>query len=186
MEEQEWIDRMIRELNPSLDTGVNTDANWNKLREEQQSSKPRYDMTKTVKSQTPVLLDFDSHQAFTYRRWDGAHWHTEMRNLQWGSTALQQEQAKFRDSFNTVMALTYKQKITWATPLTEKREYDPRYQLLCYNDKEYLCLINCVLYAQSTARHRQERGYTEISFNTRLEPVATQHTLELALDKLIV
>ena len=175
--------QLILELNPHLAKGVSVDANWTRLQLERAKPKPRFDTTHTVQTQTPTVLEFESHNSFTYRRNDGAHWHTELRNLD-NTRGFAPEQAQFVDSFNTLLSVQQLESFKWHTPITPQGDYDTRYQLAKRNNTWY-CLIDLKLYKASTRRLREDRGYTEIQFSTRNTPIATLEQCEELLDILL-
>ena len=175
--------QLILELNPHLAKGREWDANWQQLKREQEQPKPSVDWSRTVKTQTPQVFDFETHCAFNYRRSDGAHWHTELRNLQ-QPPGFTEQQHRFVDSLNTLLALQHLEGFEWHTPVTEQGAYDNRYQLAKRKHTWY-CLMGDILYKESTRRYREDRGYTEIRFSTRNTPTTTQQQLDLTLDELI-
>lgn len=156
------------------------DVNWQQLK---QSRKPKFDFHKTVKTQSPTLMLFEKHNGFVYRRWDGAHWHTELRQLD-RALGLTSTQRRLKDSIDTLLVLKHAGfKLTWQTPLIkDSGDFDPRYQLLTDGEIWYCC-INDKIYSQSNQRVRQDKGYTEITFSTRCDPIFTQHSVEQLLDK---
>ena len=179
--ENSEIDQLIAQLNPQLQTGKQYDANWEQLKRER---KQKIDFDRTTKTQSPTLMDFDSHQGFVYRRYDGAHWHTELRNLDRDLTGLTPAQHTLKDLLDTLRVVTDLDVQTqWITPIKESKTFDPRYQLI-HTGKEWWCVINDCVYAESRRRRRENRGYTEITFSTKLEPVFTQQSLNTALDKI--
>jgi hypothetical protein len=188
----EWqeneIQLLIDQLNPHLQTPTHIDHNWQKLKLEQTQQKVLYDLNKTVKTQTPVLLEFDKNYSFSYRRWDGAHWHTEYREIETegrcqGLTTLQKQ---FKDSLDTLFAIGHANiKRTWITPLKRPEEsFDPTYQLVKI-DQEWFCLIDNALYAQSRRTKKSYKNYHEIGFSTRNPPVFTQEFIDKKLDQLL-
>jgi hypothetical protein len=174
------IDALIRELNPSLQTGKDYDANWELLKRERV---PLIDFESTVKTQSPTLLEFERNYSFVYRRYDGAHWHTELREVD-SVKGLTTAQRQLKDSIDTLLALTHSGiHLKWRTPIVKKtNQFDPRYQLLTDGNTWYCCINDCV-YEQSNRRQRKDKGYTEITFSTRKTPVFTQTTVDLLLDK---
>lgn len=177
----EEVDKLIQELNPHLQTGIQLDTNWQKLKLER---KPRYDFDKTVKSQSPTVMLFENNQGFVYRRWDGAHWHTELRDIDEG-TAFTASQRRLKDAIDTLQALTQNLNLKWITPLNKQSDsYDPRYQLVTQGDRWY-CLIDNKLYEESNRRQQTGKTYTEITFSTRNKPIFDIDTINQLLDKLI-
>ena len=164
--------------------GREYDANWEQLRNER---KPLIDLERTVKTQTPTLLEFDKHVSFTYRRWDGAHWHTELRNIDTKAPpALATEQRTLKDSIDTVLAVTHStQKLSWYTPIDAQGRYDPRYQLCKDANNKWYCCIDNSIYSCSNSRAKADRGYTQHTFSTREPAVFNQHTLDKLLGELL-
>lgn len=179
---QDELEQLTLELNPQLQLGTAKDVNWQRLQLEQSTPRPLYDTQRTVRTKSPTLLDFDTHQGFVYRRWDGAHWHTETRNLT-AQTGYTTQQALLLDSLRTVLAVgDVDLDIEVYTP-HKHEQLDTQYQLIKLNT-EWMCVIGDSVYAESTRRTRDTRGYVEIAFSTRNEPVFTQHSLDTALDNL--
>lgn len=178
------IETIIEQLNPQLQTGKAYDANWQLLKKEN-SQTEHYLLSGALKTQTPTLMLFDKHQGFVYRRWDGAHWHTELRNIQRGKTAYSEQQSLLKDAWDTLLALTNTNiKTTWYTPYDKQGTFDPRYQLIeC--DQTWYCFINNSVYEESNRRVKQARGYTEITFSTKCKPVFDLEMINQALDRLI-
>lgn len=181
--EQHEIDQLIEQLNPQQpQPTVTQDRNWQLLRQE--SHIRRDPFQQTVKTKTPSVLEFEKHSGFTYRRSDGAHWHTELRNLDPKKTAFTPQQHVLKDLLNTVFALTQSEhKIEWMTPLTKQDEFDPQYQLFKYNN-EWYCLIDNCAYAASNSTVPRGKNYRQITFSTREQPVFTIEQLNKILDKL--
>lgn len=172
------IDTLIAQLNHTLPLPKDYDQNWEALKRERANP-----FLKCVRTQSPALMLFEKHQGFVYRRWDGAHWHTELRNLS-EQTAFTPAQAQLRDSLQTVCAVgKLRLNLQWYTPVHE-RSYDPRYQLI-HTGTEWWCVIDNCVYAESTRRQPENRGYTEVRFSTRKSPVFTPAQLASALDALI-
>lgn len=176
------IDAIIQELNPHLQTGKGYDVNWENLKKERV---PVIDFERTIKTKSPTLLEFERNYSFVYRRYDGAHWHTELREIDSvkGLTCVQRQ---LKDSIDTLLAVTHSEiQLKWRTPIVKKtNQFDPRYQLLTDGITWYCCINDCV-YEQSNRRLKQDRGYTEITFSTRNDPVFTQSTVDALLDKYV-
>lgn len=187
-----WLDSneindLIKQLNPDLEQGKIYDANWQKLRREQQQ-KIFYPLDNCVKTQTPTLLDFETNYSFTYRRFDGAHWHTEIRDIdtkfrKQGLTPLQKQ---LKDNIDTIFALkNFERKPQWITPVDKKTDnYDPRYQMVKIGSVWLCCIDNC-LYESSSRRERQDRGYYEIRFSTNRKPLFTKESTDKILDRIL-
>ena len=176
------FDKLIQELNPHVQTGKQYDVNWENLRREK--SNP---FDKTVKTKTPTLLKHENHYSFTYRRYDGAHWHTELCAVDTKMTkaGLTSNQARLRDNIDTITALQGGPKLVWITPETNKTfKFDSSYQLLRYEDC-WLCCINDAIYAESNRRQQRDRNYIEITFSTRNAPVFTIEQTNSILDRII-
>lgn len=176
------IDAIIKQLNPHLNVGKQYDTNWELLKQE----KPlHYDTEKTVKTQTPTLYVFEKNVGFSYRRHDGAHWHTELRELDPDKSGLTPAQHRLRDSINTLANITNSDlPLTWMTPYKKQGGFDPRYQILKTEDT-WLCCINNKIYRASNCRTRKDKPLTEITFSTRNAPLFEQSQLDTLLDKLL-
>jgi len=158
------------------------DSNWNRLRLEQAQPRDRLREARTVQTKTPTLVDFGSHLGFTYRQSDGAQWHTQVRTLRPGVRVLTPPQAVLQDSLATLeLYLGINTHARWLTPLDPQGVADPTYQLI-HTPEEWWCVIDCQIYAASTQRWRQQRGYTETTFSTKNQPVATLSTVTASLD----
>jgi len=161
------------------------DANWTKLKQERT---PIYDMSRCVKTQTPTLLKHEKNYSFQYRRWDGAQWHTELREVdtKHKKQGLNETQKRLKENIDTIFVLgKYPHKPLWITPIEKKtNSFDPRYQLIRI-DNVWYCVIDHNVYEQSNTREIQNRGYSEITFSTKKEPVFTLELTEALLDRLI-
>lgn len=181
------IQSMIEELNPELKhKPVIHDANWAALQREQ-GTNIRYDMTRCVKTRSPTLLQHQNHYSFTYRRFDGAHWHTELCavDLQQPKAGLTPSQYELRDNINTIMALKDIPRFQWLTPETQKTfAFDSRYQLLRYHN-HWACCIDNAVYLESNRRQQKYKDYVEITFSTKNKPVFTIDSTKAILDKLL-
>lgn len=173
-------DKIIRQLNPQLHKGKQYDTNWELLKQE----KPlHYNTEKTVKTQTPRLYVFEKNVGFSYRRHDGAHWHTELRELDLDKCGLTQAQHRLRDSINTLANVTNSDiKLTWITPYLKSGAFDPRYQIIKTEDT-WLCCIENKIYAASNRKERKDKAQIEITFSTTNKPVFEQSQLDTLLDK---
>lgn len=178
------IEILIKQLNPELEKGRDYDNNWEMLKKEKQ---PLFDLSRCVKASTPTLFVFENHFSFSYRRFDGAHWHTELRavDIEQRSNGLTSEQRLLKDAVDTLLALTNSDfKLKWITPINQNtNQFDPRYQLIKMND-EWLCVINGKAYLESSNRVRQGRNHAEITFSTREKPVFDLNTINDKLDQL--
>lgn len=183
LDDQE-VDQLIKQLNPDL-VGKEYDANWEQLKRSHTTS--RYDFDRTVKTKTPTLLDFESHYSFLYRRSDGAHWHTELRDIdtEFHKQGLTSEQRRLKDNINTIFALKqFGSKCVWITPINKQNNcFDPTYQLLKIDDA-WFCCIQEKIYAVSNTR-TTTRGYTEHTFSTKNNPLFTIESTEKILDRII-
>lgn len=171
----EELNRLTQELN-----GINTkpkeyDSNWEKLKQERTNP-----FDTCVKTQTPTLYKFEKHNSFGYRRFDGAHWHREYRNLA-NPPGLTREQRQIKDNLDTILALLHKPSIKWHTPVTKQGDYDPRYQLL-ETTQGWLCLIGDCAYSVSNTKQGKQQSYTEHTFSTKQKPVFDFASLESELD----
>lgn len=174
------VDALIQTLNPHLQTGKQYDSNWELLKRERA---PLIDFERTVKTKSPTLLKFEHNYSFIYRRHDGAHWHTELREVD-NVKGLTSTQARLKDSIDSLLALTHSSiHLKWITPIDKRtKQFDPRYQLLTDGKIWYCCINDCV-YEQSNCRYRADKGYAEITFSTNNPPVFTQSSLNKLLDK---
>jgi hypothetical protein len=176
---QKDLDALTAQLNPSLQTGLGVDYNLQQLRSERSQI---LDFSTTVKTQTPTLLEFDKHWGFSYRRFDGASWHTELRDV-YEDHALTSTQRQLKDAIDTLQVLAHTNLgLKWITPRNKNQQYDPRYQLLRQGNTWYCC-IDLKIYQESTRRRRVDRGFTEITFSTKEKPVFDIETIDALLDK---
>lgn len=185
---EHWLDaediqKLVYELNPQLQTGKQFDENWEKLKRER--SNP---FDKTVKTKSPTLLEFEKNYSFVYRRYDGAQWHTELRDIdtEYRKTGLTPDQHILKDRIDTIMVLSDGGfKIKWITPVDQTSDrYDPTYQLLMINGSWYCC-INNKIYATSNSRKPPNREYVEHTFSTKNPPVFTLESTNEILDRLV-
>lgn len=186
-----WLDsedfsKLIEELNPQLNTVRDYDANWANLRREV-ATKPD-PFARTVRTRTPALLEFEKNYSFVYRRYDGAHWHTELRDvdIKYQKSALTSEQRRLRENLATILALKdCEYTPVWITPVDQRTDqYDPKYQLVRIHTLWY-CWINGGLYEVSNTRKQPGKTYHEHTFSTRNKPVFTLESTESLLDKLL-
>ncbi len=163
----------------------NYDNNLESLRQER---KLKYDLNKCVKTQTPILLKHENNYSFQYRRWDGAHWHTELRQVDTEriSQGLTEKQKRLKENIDLIFSLKHFEFTPrWITPLEKgTNNFDPRYQLIRIGDI-WCCVINNSVYESTNYRKQQYKNYIEISFSTKNEPLFTLESTEALLDKLI-
>jgi len=183
-----WLDdnemaQMIAELNPQLVKGKQYDANWENLRREK--SNP---FDNTVKTKTPKLLEHSKNYSFVYRRYDGAHWHTELREIdtEFKKVGLTPNQKRLKENIDTIFVLKhFEHKAVWITPIVKKTDaFDPIYQLVRIG-LEWYCCIDDALYAISNSRTPNYKEYVEHTFSTREEPLFTLESTETILDRII-
>ena len=164
-------------------TQKNYDSNWENLKRER-----KMPFEKTVKTQTPTLLEFENNYAFTYRRFDGAHWHTELREIdtKYKKVGLTSTQRQLKENIDTIMVLKdFGGRIQWITPIIKAcGSFDPRYQLLRLGTDWMICIDNSI-YETSNRRRQESRNYTEITFSTKKQPVFTIDSTEAILDRII-
>lgn len=183
--DDDLIQQMIKELNPGIvsGSGRDYDANWEKLKRETHNP-----FGKTVKAQTPVLLEFEKNYAFTYRRYDGAHWHTELREVdtKYKTQGLTETQKHLKENIDTIMVLKhFGERIQWITPTIKAcGSFDPRYQLLRLGSSWMIC-VDDKIYETSNRRRQESRNYTEITFSTKQSPVFTLDSTEAILDRIL-
>lgn len=164
-------------------TQKNYDSNWEKLKSERPNPFER-----TVKTQSPVLLEFENNYAFTYRRFDGAHWHTELREVdtKYKKRGLTETQKRLKENIDTIMVLKdFGERIQWITPTIKAcGSFDPRYQLLRLGESWMICIGDSI-YDTSNRRRQESRNYTEITFSTKQKPVFTLESTEEILNRII-
>lgn len=177
------IANIIAQINPDLSKGREYDANWQNLRRERTNP-----FDTVVKTKSPTLLEHQNSYSFVYRRYDGAHWHTELRYIdtEQRKVGLTREQRHLKDNIDTIWL--YKNgpnKPVWITPIDQSTDqYDPRYQLIRIGAAWYCCIDN-VIYETSNRRQPPNKEYHELTFSTRNEPVFSIESTEAILDKII-
>jgi hypothetical protein len=182
--DNDLIQQAIKELNPDLPMtkGRDYDANWENLRREKPNP-----FDKTVKTKTPSLLEHPKNFSFVYRRYDGAHWHTELRDIdvEFAPTGLTGNQKKLKENIDTIFAIkSVDAKLIWITPTNKSGDFDPRYQLVRLGN-EWLCCINDALYECSNSRKQDYKEYVEHTFSTKNQPLFTLESTEAILDRII-
>lgn len=178
---------ILKQLNPGYgDEPRSYDKNWAALQREQ-AERIQYDMNRCVRTASPTLLQHEKNYSFTYRRYDGAHWHTELCSvdLQQPKAGLTPSQYELRDNISTIMACTQHENFQWLTPETTKTfAFDSRYQLLRYGSAWYCCIDNAI-YEESNRRQQKYKDYVEITFSTKNTPVFTIESTRATLDTLL-
>lgn len=188
-DEQE-INNLIEQLNPGYSVPVaakiTEDRNWNLLKQE----KLQRDLfkPKTVKNQTPTLLQFENHFSFMYKQHDGTSWETQLRNLETKvrSVALTETQRQLKENIQIILSRAEEEfKMTWITPtILKEKTFDPTYQLVRFN-QDWCCCINNKIYSASRINTRSNRGYIEYGFSSTAKPLFTVEQTKKLVDRLI-
>jgi hypothetical protein len=179
------IQDLIEQLNPDYQqhTGKDYDANWDKLRRERTDP-----FAAVVKTKSPTLLQHPKNYSFVYRRYDGAHWHTELRSIdtEQRKVALTGEQKRLKDNIDTIWMYTNApNKLVWHTPIDQSTDqYDPRYQLITIGAAWYCCIDNKI-YETSNNRQPPNKAYQELTFSTAKPCVFSIQSTEAILDRIL-
>jgi hypothetical protein len=185
--DQEDFDTLINQINNVPTATREHDANWAALLREK-NQKNRYNTDAVVKTQTPTLLKFEKNYSFVYRRFDGAQWHTELREVdtEYRCHGFTEKQKRLKENVDYILSHSgFNYSAKWITPVIKKtNQLDPAYQLIQIGDS-WLCCINNSIYENSSYRHQPTRSYAELTFSTKAKPLFTLESTETILDKLI-
>mgnify|MGYP005995783937 CR=1 FL=1 len=181
------IKKLIEELNPGVfDHSKKFDLNWEELKREAQTYPIRYDLDRSVKTKTPTVLAYETgYFGFVYRRYDGAHWHSEYCTVdtEHYKCAMTENQNLLRDNINTCLNFLKLPRVQWITP-ENNGKFDPRYQLMRCEDR-WFCMIKDKIYEESSRRKQENKTYEEIYFSTNNKAVFTVEETNKLLDQLI-